>query len=261
MHKPVPPRSVTAGAQPRPVPRAPKPVPAPPPPAKPKAQPKPKPKAASKKPKQLYGVYAPPDEILQLYWLSRSKFDTICRLLDGGMSPAVISREHDVALSTVQAIRSRNLECPKHKPMKPDGVVDWRRTIFQQQFDEHGLPTTWPDINGVQRATKPLNLADLYIRLQQLSVEELRHIRDYQTLDGRSISTGILMYVQNLLDAMHYDAKIRLAAVKMISDRVHGQALQRIGNPDGTAVNPLLALIDVDKARLQPVDCEVQDDD
>lgn len=222
--------------------------------------PKPKAKPAPKKRKKLYGVYNPSDDVLALYWLPRTKFDTICRLLDGGMRADVISREHDVAMTVVNAIANRTLECPKHKPQKPHGVIDWRKTMFEQRFDETGLPTSWPDINGVQRAAKPLNLADLYIRLQQLSLEELRHIRDYQTLDGRSVSTGILMYVQNLLDAMHYDAKIRLAAVKMISDRVHGQAVQRLGNPDGTAINPLLQLIDTNQSRLQYVDHEVQDD-
>lgn len=253
MPKPATPRSVSVAAPPRPVPRAPKPVPAPN---------KPVPKAPrTPKPKRLYGVYCPGDEILQLYYLSRERFDTICRLLDGGMHPDVIAREHDVSRITIRAIIKRELEGAQRKPPKPKDVVDWRRTMFQPNFDEHGLPITWPDINGIQRPRKPGNLTDLYVRLQQLSRAELQHILDYQTLDGRGISMGIEMYVRNLLDCVHYDPKVRLAATKMVSDRVHGTALTRIGNPDGTAVNPLLALISVEQARLKPVDLVEVDDD
>lgn len=252
MPKPVTPRSVSVAAPPRPVPRAPKPVPAPAKPKAPKVQ----------KPKRLYGVYCPGDEILQIYYLTRERFDTICRLLDAGMHVDVIAREHDVSRTTIHAIRTRELEGAKRKPAKPKDVVDWRRTMFQPQFDEYGLPATWPDINGIQRPRKPANLSDLYGRLQQLSRAELQHILDYQTLDGRGISMAIEMYVRNLLDCVHYDPKVRLAATKMVSDRVHGTALTRIGNPDGSAVNPLLALINIEAARLKPVDLvEVDDDD
>lgn len=233
-----------------------------------KAKQRPKP---APKPTKLFGKYDVGPEILAVHGLSRERFDRICKCLDALMDYRDISSFCEVPQRLIRIIATKQLHKPLHK-IKDGGfgsevdaslptTVDWRKAMTQQYGDD-GLPITFPDLTGLQRPAKAPHLPTLLLRLSQLSRAELQHICDYQTLDGRGISVGILMYAQLALDCTSFDSKTRNAALKLFADRMHGSALQRLGNADGSNLDPMQALIDTRKARWQPVEIEadIQDD-
>ena len=115
--------------------------------------------------------------------------------------------------------------------------VGWVKKAYAEgRVDEYGLPIP-PEGNGKRGPDiKPL----LTLILDRYSRPEIQEMLDNGVLpDGTKITCRISMRLQEVLDAQSYDYRVRLHARKRIDDLTEGPVVQRIGNPDGTALNPL----------------------
>lgn len=142
--------------------------------------------------------------------------------------------------------KAQRLHTRKHIP-------EWKIT-FCENVGPDGLPILSEHHSHLRPNYEQLDMPieELFKKISTYTKPELRHIIRYRTMDKQSLSMQTLSLVQLYLDTLHSNPKVRASALKYIIDRRYGSVINRIGNPDGSKLDPFSQLLEVEKAKLKP---------
>jgi hypothetical protein len=154
---------------------------------------------------------------------------------------------------TRQKAKNLKLKETRQRGTAKNHVPDWK-AILCEKIGPDGLPIKSEHHSHIRPNYEQLDLPieELFKRISTYTKPELRHIIRYRTLDKQSLSMQTLSLVQMYLDTLHSNPKVRALALKYIIDRRYGSVINRVGNADGSKLDPFNQLLEVEKAKLKP---------
>lgn len=199
------------------------------------------------------------DKICKKLRTSRPNVKKIIKLTKSGLSDTAAAVQLGIKPTTVLYVRSTLLGI---QPTRPSCKPVNKKTKPTKQFGQPGGNKAWwtkigddglPIVpEGIGRPKGAVDLIPFLHKLSTYSKQEIKSIIKHRDLNGQSLSINTVGMAQMYLDTLHSDPNVRRAATKLLLDRRFGTALTRVGNADGSNINPLLSLLDPSTSKLKP---------